>query len=83
MVLVTLGKAADDIGGNGDIGDVFEEIVADSFELFHCVLSVHFREHGIVTGLDGDMNEAEDARMIEEAGDGFQMVEHVWRVSHA
>jgi hypothetical protein len=61
---------------------MFQKVVADSFKLFDCILSIHLREHVIMSRLDGDVNEAKYARMVQEACYCLQVVQHVRRICH-
>lgn len=48
---------------------MFEEVISDLPELFHRVFPVHLLKDLVVPGLNWDVNEGEDSRMVEEMGD--------------
>lgn len=78
-----LRETTDDVGGNGDIGHVLQEVVADGLELLDRVLAVHLLQDGVVAGLHRDVDQTVDAWVVEEVRDGAQVVQHVGWVGHA
>lgn len=83
FVIGFLSKTADDIGGNGDIRTVFEEVITNFSEILDSVLSIHFLEYVVMSSLDGDVNERVYSGVVEEVSDCSQMFQNVRRVRHS
>ena len=83
ICLILGGESADNVGCQGDIGDILLQEVADLIELFDEVLSVHLVKYVIGTTLDWDMKEGIDSRMVQNVCHRIQVLQDVGRIGHA
>mmetsp|Transcript_17703 Transcript_17703/g.42714 ORF Transcript_17703/g.42714 Transcript_17703/m.42714 type:complete len:344 (-) Transcript_17703:501-1532(-) len=75
-------ESADDVCRERDAWHLDEKIVGKLLEVSDRVLSLHVRQHPVTAALHGDVEELEDAGVVEHARDRLHVRQDVRRVRH-
>ena len=77
------GEPANNVGGDGNAGNLLSQEIDDAAEVIAGVLPFHVPQHGVAAALDGHVQELVHAGVPHDFGDFVQVVQDVGRVGHS